>query len=577
MSLSKSQIQAELNQSSKRPQINEALRQQERIKFHADTNMSAVLGRPYNDFCLYLKSLLPTDKYLNCINNLKFPLPTNKITDRIFTILAKVHDGRNPAIDYQFRSVDAKADWERYRTMILGEPGVWSNKMWDYFKTEINCILVVDMPSEEREGKSTPYFYPVSIADVVSYGTNGFNGSMEWLIFRRADGKVVVIDDTSYRIFEVKNTSLVSLVSESPHGLGYCPARFFWNEPLSLSNPDVKKSPLSKVLADLDYYLFRDLSKKHLDLYASFPIYSGYEEECDYTDKDGNSCHHGYLQKPDGSMVLDVMGNPVACPICKSKKSLAGAGSYIEVPVPTDGMPDMRNPIQMLGIDRDSLDYNVEDLDRLRKEIIASCVGVDSTIINEASLADKQVDASYESKDNVLNRVKKGFEDAQWWVDTTICKLRYPDTFICANINYGTEFYTLTPEVLRSRYNTAKEGGASDTELDALRTQLIETEYRHNPMQMQRMMLLSELEPYRHLKKSEVLNLYNNGIIDAEEVILKNDFSNFVSRFERENTNILDFGADISHEAKIETIYNTLLEYARERKSNKSDIQASER
>ena len=278
-----------------------------------------------------------------------------------------------------------------------------------------------------------------------------------------------------------------------------------------------------------------------------------------------------------GTMVLDVTGNPVSCPICKSKKSLAGAGSYIEVPVPTDGMPDMRNPIQMLGIDRDSLDYNVEDLDRLRKEIIASCVGVDSTIINEASLADKQVDASYESKDNVLNRVKKGFEDAQWWVDTTICKLRYPDTFISANINYGTEFYTLTPEVLRSRYNTAKEGGASDTELDALRTQLIETEYRHNPMQMQRMMLLSELEPYRHLKKSEVLNLFNNNIIDAEEVILKNDFSNFVSRFERENTNILDFGADISHEAKIETIYNTLLEYARERKSNKSDIQASER
>lgn len=574
MGLSVEFIQAELKSPSKRNEINEAVKQQERIKFHADTNMSAVLGRPYNEFVQYLKSQLPTDKYLNCLNNLKFPLPTNTITDRIFTILAKVHDGRNPAIDYQFKSMDARADWERYRTMVLGEPSVWSNKMWDYFKTEINCVLVVDMTNEPIDGKSAPYFYPVPIGNVVSYGNNPQTGGMDWLIFFNNKGTFVVVDDTSYRTFSLSNNKL-SLLSISEHGLGYCPARFFWNEPLSLSNPDVKKSPLSKVLADLDYYLFRTLSKKHLDLYASFPIYSGYEEECDYMDADGNTCYHGYLQKPDGTMVLDVSGNPVACPLCKSKKSLAGAGTYVTVPVPKDGLPDMRNPIQILGIDRDSLDYNVADLERLRKEIIASCVGVDSNIINEASIADKQVDASYESKDNVLNRIKKGFEDAQWWVDTTICKLRYPDVFISANINYGTEFYTLTPEVLRSRYNTAKEGGASDTELDALRTQLIETEYRHNPMQMQRMLLLSELEPYRHLKKSEVLNLYNQGLINAEEVILKSDFSGFVSRFERENTNILDFGADVSHEAKIETIYNTLLDYARERKSNESHVSGS--
>lgn len=574
MGLSVEFIQAELKSPSKRNEINEAVKQQERIKFHADTNMSAVLGRPYNEFVLYLKSQLPTDKYLNCLNNLKFPLPTNTITDRIFTILAKVHDGRNPAIDYQFKSMDARADWEKYRTMVLGEPSVWSNKMWDYFKTEINCVLVVDMTNEPIDGKSAPYFYPVPIGNVVSYGNNPQTGGMDWLIFFSNNGTFVVVDDTSYRTFSLSNNKL-SLLSISEHGLGYCPARFFWNEPLSLSNPDVKKSPLSKVLADLDYYLFRTLSKKHLDLYASFPIYSGYEEECDYMDADGNTCYHGYLQKPDGTMVLDVSGNPVACPLCKSKKSLAGAGTYVTVPVPKDGLPDMRNPIQILGIDRDSLDYNVADLERLRKEIIASCVGVDSDIINEASIADKQVDASYESKDNVLNRIKKGFEDAQWWVDTTICKLRYPDVFISANINYGTEFYTLTPEVLRSRYNTAKEGGASDTELDALRAQLIETEYRHNPMQMQRMLLLSELEPYRHLKKSEVLNLYNQGLINAEEVILKSDFSGFVSRFERENTNILDFGADVSHEAKIETIYNTLLDYARERKSNESHVSSS--
>lgn len=577
MALLLNQIQAELRQSSKRPQINEALKQQERIKFHADTNLSAVVGRPYNDFKLYLQSMLLKDKYLNCLNNLKFPIPTNAITDGIFTKLSKVFEGRNPAIDYLFKSADARADWERYRTLVLGEPDVWSSKMWDYFKTEINCILVVDMPQEPQEGRTAPYFYPVPIANVVSYSVNPMNGAMEWLIFRSTKDTIVAIDELAYRTYEVRDTDVIKLLSSSAHGLGFCPTRFFWNEPLSITNPDIKKSPLSKELANLDYYLFRVLSKKHLDLYGSFPIYSGYEEECDYTDAEGNICYHGHLQKPDGTMKLDVAGNPIPCPLCKSKKPLAGAGTYIEVPVPKDGLPDMRNPIQMLSIDKQSLDYNVEDLERLKNSIIASCVGVDSTIINEASINDKQVDASYESKDNVLNRIKKGFEEAQKWVDTTICILRYGDNFISANINYGTEFYTLTPEVLQDRYNKAKEGGASDTELDALRTQLIETEYRHNPMQLQRMKILSELEPYRHLKKNEVLNLYLNHLISAEEVILKNDFSGFIRRFERENTNILDFGADVSYESKIETIYNTILEYARERKVNESDISTSER
>lgn len=572
MRLGEERIREELRSPSRAAQINEAIRQQEWIKFHADTNLSAVSGRVYSDFKLFLQSLLPKDKYLTILNFLKFPIETNEIADSIFTKLSKVFDGRNPALNYTFKSSGERADWEDYRARVLGEPSIWSGKMWDWFKTEINCILVVDMTAEPIDGRTAPYFYPVPITSVVSYFVNPMTDKMDWLIFKNNLGQLVVIDGESYRVYELTNGNIGRMVSVSEHELGECPARFFWNEPLSLNNPDVKRSPLSKELSTLNYYLFRVLSKKHLDLYASFPIYSAYEEECDYTDAEGNICSHGYLQKPDGTNLLDIAGNPVPCPVCKNKKSLAGAGSYIEVPVPRDGNPDMRDPVQMLGIDRESLDYNTEDLDKLKNSIIASCVGVDSTIINEASLADKQVDASYESKDNVLNRVKKGFEDAQEWVDSTICRLRYGDDFIGATINYGTEFYTLTPEVLQSRYNKAKEGGASDVELDALRTQLIETEYRHNPMMLQRMQILSDIEPYRHLQKSEVLTLYKEGLISAEEVILKNDFSGFVRKFEMENTNILDFGSNTDYDSKVKSIYNKLIEYARERKSNEEHI-----
>lgn len=566
MVLDPSRIREEIQHPSKSAEIQMAVAQQNWIKFHCDTNIDFVTSVPYMKFKAFVKSQLPEDKYLTSMNNLKFPLPTNRVTESIFVKLSKLFDGRNPAFNYQFHNTQERDDWEWYRQEVLDEPNVWSQKAWRYFQTEINSIMVVDMPkvADTSDRYPQPYFYFVPISEVISYKVNERTKNMDWIIYKN-DERVIVIDGESYRTFAWEDGKLGVELSNNPHGLGFCPARFFWNEPLSLGTPDIKRSPLSKELASLDWYLFKSLGVKHLDTYASYPIYSAYEEECDYSDKDGNICHKGHLQKPDGSYLTDELGNLVICPICHGKKELAGAGSFISVPIPQEGQPDLRKPIDITTIDKQSLDYNVGELKRLECNIINSCVGTDNTIINETSLADKQVDATYESKDSVLNRIKKGFEEAQEWIDTTICILRYGDAFISASVNYGNEFYTLTPEVLRNRYNKAKEGGASEAELDALNQQLLETEYRHNPTQLQRMIILKDLEPYRHRTLEQVEALVDKGLAKPEEVLLKSDFMGFVRRFERENDNILEFGSAISYDTKISTIYNTLLNYAKER------------
>ena len=514
-----------------------------------------------------MKSQLPDDKYTTALNNLKFPIPTNRLTRRVFVKLAKIFDGRNPAFNYQFKTSEYGADWSAYRQHILEESKFWSNTAWDYFKTEINCVMVVDMPlvPDIADNKPQPYIYFVPIQEVVSYEIDARTGGMLWIIYKY-ENKFIVLDGESYRTYsKTEKNGLGERLSSNPHSLGYCPARFFWNESLSLGCPDIKQSPLSRELSALDWYLFKSLGVKHLDTYASYPIYSAYEEECDYSDKDGNVCHKGHLQSPDGTFLTDLMGNPVLCPVCHGKKQLAGAGSFISVPIPEEGQPDLRNPVTITTIDKQSLDYNVGELKRLETEIINSCVGVDNTILNETSLADKQVDATFESQDNVLNRIKAGFEDAQEWADKTICRLRYGDAFIDASINYGNEFYTLTPEALQKRYNAAQEGGASESELDALRQQLIETTYRHNPMAMRRMFILKDLEPFVHRTLEQVREMQKEGIIPIEMFLLKADFMGFIRRFERENNNILDFGNTMPYEKKIETIYNSLIVYAKER------------
>ena len=567
MVLDRKKIEDELLSPSKRPEIEGAKAQQDWIKFHTDTNLDIARSLPYAKFKAFVRSQLPEDKFITSMNLLKFPLPTNALTESIFTKLSKIFDGRNPAFSYQFHRTQERDDWEWYRQEVLGEPSVWSEKAWRYFQTEINCVMVVDMPLEEdpEDRYPQPYFYFVPISEVVSYSVNRRTGVMDWIIYR-SDERIIVIDGESYRTYEyTEGRQLGALITDNPHELGYCPARFFWTEPLTLAHPDIKKSPLSKELSALDWYLFKSLGVKHLDTYASYPIYSAYEEECDYTDKDGNTCHKGYLQKPNGEFVTGIDGTPVPCPICHGKKQLAGAGSFITVPIPEEGQPDLRKPVDITTIDRKSLDYNVEELKRLETRIVNSCVGVDNTILNETSLADKQVDATFESKDNVLNTVKKGFEEAQEWVDTTVCILRYRSAFISAHISYGDEFYTLTPEALRKRYADAKDSGASEAELDALRLQILETTYRHNPLMLQRMLILNDLEPYRHRSQEEVKALAEKGLVSNEELVLKADFMGFIGQFERENDNILEFGTAIPYSDKITTIYQTLLDYAKQR------------
>jgi hypothetical protein len=55
------------------------------------------------------------------------------------------------------------------------------------------------------------------------------------------------------------------------------------------------------------------------------------------------------------------------------------------------------------------------------------------------------------------------------------------------------------------------------------------------------------------------------------------NFSDYVRRFERENMNVLEFGADTDFERNIETIREQLLAYAGEEKpkttiSNESEV-----
>lgn len=582
--MSENEIREAFRKRDKSPQIQRAIRHEEWVRMHSEPVFEPSFVLPFNRLIEMVKGFLPEDKFDTFRGLLRFPLPSVDVVDAVFNDLSDIFSGRDPVFSYQFHDPADADDWEWYRKEIVGEQGFWENEAWRVFRSAINSVMVVDMPAERPDSEDSrpqPYVYFVPIDKVVTYGEDD-RGTMCWILFRDSFGGVTFVGTERYMRFESDGTELGKVLLDNPHTLRLCPARFFWDEPITISDPDVKRSPITKVLTKLDWYVYSDVAKRQQDISGSYPIYWGYEDECGYEDGKGHRCSHGTLVSMDGSPFVGPDGTPTPCPVC-SKHLVTGPGSFVRVPVPDaqEGQPDLGDPVGMLSVDSASLKYSVDELERQRKTIVDSCVGRDNTIINETSLADRQVEATYEKRSNVLERVTKGFESAQAWADSVMCIARYGSSFMSCSISYGTDFFTITVDSLQEEYGKAKENGASASELEALRGKLLEVEYRNDPQQRQRLKVLREAEPYPGLSRNEVLNLWEKGRTDGTTLELKMGFPSYVARFERENDNVTEFAVNLPFRQRVDIITKTLYSYAeetvRERTSapNAADLQGA--
>lgn len=573
MALELNQIKQILGRPTKRRVIQKAVNMQRRLRFHSETNVAVSdINQPATVFLDWVRQLLPADKYNIFLYLFRFPLPTSAVVEDVYRELERVFYSRNSSSSYQFTDSELAEDWSKYKKNNLNEPDVWKTTGWRKMQISPNSILVVDLPQQQASARPEPYFYWLEMDAVIDYQASALDeNQFDWLVFKQPENRIAAFDDTYIRVYQLnEKNEIQSLVSEARHDLGYCPARFFWSASLNEKNRDIKKNPIAKELSNLDWYLFFSLSKRHLDLYAPYPIYSAYEADCNFENNEtGDYCDGGFLRNAKGEYKILNDGTVERCPCC-SEKRIAGPGSFLEVPVPnqTEGVADMRNPVQITTIDKDSLDYNVHECDRLKNEIVISVVGSGGAVSEKEAINETQVTANFESKTSVLNALKTNFELAQKFVEDTVCKLRYGDAFISSSISWGTEFYVFTVSELYSKYRQAKENGASNSELDAISQQILEVEYRNNPLILQRMLILKQLEPYPHKTLDEVLKMYEKGLLNEDFVKLKINFSALVERFERENINIIEFASNRPMREKIDIIGKKLLEYVTETRTS---------
>jgi len=585
--LTRTQAEQLIKEPKNTREINRARQKRIRHRLHTEPDTDTLsLGDHHQKFLGWVQRLLKSEENFERFKELyRPPVFTNELTESIFSEYERVFEARNNYEKFNFDNPDLENDAQEYRKR-LRDFTFWETEGFETFKTSIDNLVVIDLPrldpenpSPSQSSRPEPYYYVLDIDNLIDVensrvktvdnetGEILYFFKTEYVVFRGEGDTVFVFDDTFFRTFTYKDGT-TTFVSEVAHNLGYTPARSFWTTPLNSKCTFQKRSPITNSLSELDWLLFFSLAKKYLELYAPFPLYAIYKGACNYKSegKIKGRCVDGYV-KYDGHELSANINERERCPKC-SNKIKVGPGNIIELRVPKDKEdPDlMANPMKIIPAERESLDYMREAVKEKYDEIFHNCVGRGQDATTDQAQNELQIRASFESRGSVLLKIKRNFEIIHSFALDTCLRLRYGAEYKGLVINYGDEFFVKDEQTQTKELGEAKNNGAPSYELETRRREIWESRYKNNPEMIERLKTLRHLEPYADLDLGGLMEIRNKipGAVSLEDLVIKLNFGSFIDRFEREQTDILQYARALTYDKKISLIRAELDKYAEE-------------
>lgn len=501
--------------------------------------------------------------WLSCVN---YPIKTVQITDNIFDSLEKVGDGQNPVYEAEFINPDILDEWNA----MHGNDARWQKEAFETMRERINSVVVIDIPQEQTTETPEPYEYILDIGKVIDYDTD--DKTFEWIIFHLSDTSFAVIDEVTYRVFtydKQKGIHYAVMTQEASHDIGYCPVHWFWDDEINNSDPDIKMSPLTSHLEELDWLLFFLIAKNVADIHGAFPITWAYSVDCSFKSENLErgifmECDHGLLKDNNRQWLYDADGKILRCPACSGSK-IIGPGTHIGVPMPDPSQDDKPLGVPAGHIERDilSLDFIVKEIERRSKNLYQDITGYGGEPNNDQAQNEKQIISAFEMRTGILRNLKRNFEKIKIWIDSTKARIKYGDKFIRVTYDMGTEFYLHDANTLLTVYQDGIAKELPKPMLDSLQDQYHYTKYRNNSTAIQRYELEKHIIPFRHIPESKAVTLWQKGIISDEDLQIILNFPTFVSRFEREQSSLLYFGINLPLDKRVEAIKKIIYSYVR--------------
>lgn len=345
---------------------------------------------------------------------------------------------------------------------------------------------------------------------------------------------------------KLNNEYTLSTQLSYPLDIGYCPARYFNVKSID-ADGYVKENQFTSALGELQKYTHFDIFGYYADHYVPFPVTERPKMACG-----GSDCKDGKVY--EGNVAVDCE----ACNTIKANNSL-GIGTTVEITPDSEGK-SVSGLYKFISPSVEGSKY-VDEKQFYREEFILSTIrGVAQSSSKEA-INETQVQSNFESQNNVLLGIKELLDRYHYWVVYTYAVLINKDLKPAISVDYGTEYYLQDDIELQNEYKNAKEAGLPSIELSLLYDRIIQKKFKNTPDKLQYVELVNAIDPMPFNSYSEKVQMFRDGLIEKEDLLLSVHLPKLIQTFELENKkSILQIGIKEGQAKAIEIIKRDLLD-----------------
>ena len=490
-----------------------------------------------------------------------FPLSVVNMTSDIISDLCKVFDARNAnfSVNYPSESVQNSFGPILQKVNI---PAFVESKGRAALKCKPNTIAVVD-----KDADGVPYLMEVTEDKLLGIEFTP-QGAIKCIIFIHSKGqdeigeytKIAHYCDEYYTVVIDRNDTQ-AIESQIPHTIGYCPAKFLLDKELHSKDKFNRFNYLAPLVGALTEWQKFTTSLSYAEHFQTWAVIQKPHSECA-----ADGCEGGFISHPEvrhektGALLQNAY--TAECPSCKDQ-SLIGPGTVVSVELDEDGKADSRDVFKFISPDTSGLKHVADKLNALENFIKVNTVGYNNVLSKEAVNA-VQIKGLMESKKKPLLAIRELLNDFTKWAIKTVSLSVYGPNEITSSADWGTEFYIMGEQEVIELFDSANKAGMPEGLLKDIYLLLIETKYKTNPEQAERQKILCELDPYPFDNMVTLKDKFALRMVDAENLMLKGNMERLVSKFERENGDIVIFGEQMEYSTKIEYILTTLKQYLKD-------------
>jgi len=372
-----------------------------------------------------------------------------------------------------------------------------------------------------------------------------------------------ILDDKSDRIFEKGKGKIIlsTKYPPIPNKLDYVPAvqvSIFRDDVLI---DEIKTSPIRQIIPLLKTYLTNWAEHVITCILHSRPIYYQIGQQCRYRDKDGQ-CENGFI-----NYVIEGKPKIKTCPDCKGvgAKIYKDAAEALILPqVDLEGKPyNISNVAGYVEPPVETMKQQMNELRWLEENILLSGTGMNKMAETQIEKTATEAMLNWKPLEKIIGDILDNIEYLETEITNIIGKLYYGQGYESCQISYNRNLNLRDENTVLIEIEQAKKAGASSSYVKTLHNELIYSRYQHNPIDLERNLILAELEPLIGYTPEE-LQKYCSNYVDENTITMKIYFNDYITRFENEHGKITDYQINKDLNKRIKSIGGFLDKYNKE-------------